>query len=228
MEDKRYPCAHVVPIEQEPRHHLVIEHFFVRAFAVEIAPYDRTLCHYHSHDYLVYVVGNAEILSVPRDGEWKRLSYDDGECESSPAGLVHVVENLRDTTFRNIVIELLPFLIVLRRRESPTLMTGEAVVIERFSDDRTAVFTLEMKPGSAVEVCGPAVVASPYGHSVRLEEFGKITRTLSDFRDLAEVWPRHQVLLRNTGKTSAQVVVFQVGAKMYRNRAGKLIALPSD
>ena len=228
MDEKRYSCEHVVPIEQEPRHHLVIEHFFVRAFAVEIAPYDRTLCHYHSHDYLVYVVGNGEILSVPRDGEWKRLNYDDGECESSPSGLVHVVENLRDTTFRNIVIELLPILILLRRREGPTLMTGKAVVFERFSNDRTAVFTLEMEAESAVEVCGPAVVASPYGHPVRLEEFGKIMGTLSDFKDLAEVWPHHQVLVRNTGKTSAQVVVFQVGAKMYRNRAGKLSALPSD
>jgi hypothetical protein len=228
VDDKRYSCAHVVPIEQEPRHHLVIEHFFVRAFAVEIAPYDRTLCHNHSQDYLVYVVGNGEILSVPRDGEWKRLNYDDGECESSSAGLVHVVENLRDTPFRNIVIELLPFLIVLPRREGPTLMTGTAVVIERFSNDRTAVFTLEMEAGSAVEVCGPAVVASPYAHTVRLEEFGKAMRTLSDFKDLAEVWPRHQVLVRNTEKTRAKVVVFQVGVKMYRNRAGKLIALPSD
>ncbi len=108
MDDKRYSCAHVVPIEQEPRHHLVIENEFVRAFAVEIAPHDRTLCHHHPHDYLLYVAGDAEIISAARDEEPKQLSYRDGECELLEAGLVHVVENLGDTAFRNVVVELLP------------------------------------------------------------------------------------------------------------------------
>ena len=107
-QDNRYPCDQVVPIEQEPRHHLVIENEFVRAFAVEIAPHDRTLCHHHPHDYLLYVAGDAEIVSAARDEEPKRLSYRDGECELLAAGLVHVVENSRDTPFRNIVVELLP------------------------------------------------------------------------------------------------------------------------
>ena len=75
----------------------MIENEFVRAFAVEIAPYDHTLCHHHPHDYLLYVVGDGEIVSAARDEEPKKLSYSDGECELLEAGMVHVVENLSDT-----------------------------------------------------------------------------------------------------------------------------------
>ncbi len=96
----------MVPIEQEPRHHLVIANEFVRFFVVEIAPHDRTLCHHHAHDYLMYVMGEAEIMSAPRDGEPKTLTYHDGDCELSSAGLVHVVENLRETKFGNLLVEL--------------------------------------------------------------------------------------------------------------------------
>ena len=40
--DHTYDCKHAVEIEQEPRHHLVFSNEFVRGFAVEIAPHDRT------------------------------------------------------------------------------------------------------------------------------------------------------------------------------------------
>ena len=211
MEDKRYECGHVVPIEQEPRHHLVIENEFVRAFAVEIAPHDRTLCHHHPHDYLLYVAGNGEIVSAARDEEPKKLSYRDGDCELSPAGLVHVVENLRDTPFRNVVVELLPAAPIARRAESPTRIAGAAEIIERLSDWRASIFMIEMNAKAAVEVCGPAVVASPYGHPIQLGEFRKIIATIIEFRDLAWIWPGHKVLLRNIGRETAQAIVFQIG-----------------
>ncbi|MFZ0314317.1 MAG: cupin domain-containing protein, partial [Candidatus Korobacteraceae bacterium] len=106
--DHTYDCKHVVEIEQEPRHHLVFSNEFVRGFAVEIAPHDRSLCHHHPHDYLLYVASGAEIVSAARDEEPKKLSYRDGECELLEAGLVHVVDNRSDTPFRNVVVELLP------------------------------------------------------------------------------------------------------------------------
>jgi hypothetical protein len=208
---KQYPCEQVVPIEQEPRHHLVIDNLLVRAFAVEIAPHDRTLCHHHPHDYLLYVAGDAEIVSAPRDDEWKRLSYRDGDCELSAAGLVHVVENLTDAPFRNVVVELLPVAPIFRRGESPTRMEGVSRIVERLTDWRAAVFTVEMEPKAEVEVCGPAVVASPYCQAIQLEEFRRITASIIDFIDLAWIWPEHKALLRNVSGEAAQVVAFQVG-----------------
>ena len=139
VDDKRYACEHVVEIEQEPRHHLVIENEFVRAFIVEIAPHDYTLCHHHPHDYLLYVAGDADIVSTARDEEPKKLSYRGGECELLQAGMVHVVENLRPTTFRNLLTELLPAVAALSRGAEPVTISGEASITRRFEDERAAI-----------------------------------------------------------------------------------------
>jgi quercetin dioxygenase-like cupin family protein len=210
VDDKRYPCKHVVPIEQEPRHHLVIENEFVRAFAVEIAPHDRTLCHHHPHDYLLYVVGDGDIVSAARDEEPKKLSYRDGECELSPAGLVHVVENLRDTPFRNVVVELLPGTGSLRRGDDPKVIAGEASVTEYFADEQAAIFMIAMDIGSEVEVHGRIVVASPYEHEVDLVTRER-TSKLSRFNELVWLGGSNETLLRSKQDAKARVVVFTVG-----------------
>jgi quercetin dioxygenase-like cupin family protein len=200
-----------VPIEQEPRHHLVIDNEFVRAFAVEIAPHDRTLCHRHPHDYLLYVVGDGDIVSAARDEEPKTLSYRDGECELSPAGLIHVVENLRDTPFRNVVVELLPGARSLRRGDDPKVITGKASIAQLFNDEQAAVSMIAMDIGSEVEVHGRVVVASPYEHEVVLENFRGDKVKLSEFNNMAWLWSSLQATLRNIGDRPAKAVLFQIG-----------------
>ena len=167
MAQSQYPCEHPVPIEEEPRHHLVIANEFVRAFAVEIAPHDRTLCHHHAHEYLMYVAGDASIVSAPRDGEPQRHTYRDGDCELSPPGLVHVVENLSDTKFRNLLVELVGATRV-SHAGGMVRTSGDVNVSQRFGDGRLSVLVMELQSGSQVEVSGAAVVASPYEHEVEL------------------------------------------------------------
>ena len=154
---RRYSCEQVVPIEQEPRHDLVFENEFVRAFAVEIAPHDRTLCHHHPHDYLLYVARGAEIVSAAREEEPKQLSYRDGECELAQAGLVHVVQNLSETPFRNVVVELLPSASGMRRGAVPKLIAGSPRIVLRLEEERASIFTVEMDCDAEVKVSGPAV-----------------------------------------------------------------------
>ncbi len=211
MDDKRYSCAHVVSIEQEPRHHLVIENEFVRAFAVEIAPHDRTLCHHHPHDYLLYVVGDGDIVSAARDEEPKTLSYRDGECELSPAGLVHVVENLRDTPFRNVVVELLPAVGAVRRGDAPKVIKGEANTTQLFDDGRAAIFEADIESEAEVAVFGPAVVATPYGDRLTHKDLGRITLTPNSISDLTWIPPGHQETLRRWQNAGERALVFQVG-----------------
>jgi quercetin dioxygenase-like cupin family protein len=211
VDEKRYSCAHVVPIEQEPRHHLVIENEFVRAFVVEIAPHDRTLCHHHPHDYLLYVAGDGDIVSAARDEEPKKLSYRDGECELLQAGMVHVVENLGDTAFRNVVVELLPGTGSLRRGDEPKLISGEASITEPFADEHAAIFMIAMDAGSEVQVHGRLVVASPYEHEVELEDFRGDAVKLSEFNYIAWLWSPLKATLRNIGDSPAKAVLFQIG-----------------
>jgi quercetin dioxygenase-like cupin family protein len=210
----------MVEIEDEPRHHLVFSNEFVRGFAVEVAPHERTLCHHHPNDYLLYVASGAEIISAARNEEPKRLCYGDGECELLPAGLIHVVENLSDTPFRNVVVELLPRAGELRRGAAPRAVVAEGHelqllketrVTQLFDDARAAIFSIEIEPGTEVAIAGPAVTAAPY--------HGELSRdTLSDAEvnhdpicDLAWIAPEQEAVLHDCWKETATVIVFQIG-----------------
>jgi len=210
--DQTYDCKHVVEIEQEPRHHLVIQNEFVRGFAVEIAPHDRTLCHRHPHDYLLYVALGAEIVSAARDEEPKRLSYSDGECELSSAGLVHVVENLSDTPFRNVVVELLLGAASLRRGARPDVIRGEARVAPIFDDERAAIFSIEIEPGAEIEVSGPAVVATPYGNKLNPDAIGDADVKSNAICGLAWIPPQRKAVFLGCWEGPERAIVFEVGA----------------
>ncbi len=211
MSHNRYSCEQVVPIEQEPRHHLVLENEFVRGFAVEIAPHERTLCHHHPNDYLLYVAGGAEIVSAARDEEPKRLSYRDGECELAPGGLVHVVENLSEKAFRNIVVELLPGAGSLLRGARPNVIRGECTVRSEFSAERAAVFVIEMEPGAEAELFGPAVVATPYDDRLNPEDAGDIYVKPNVISDLAWIPPGRGAVLWQCRNSPERAIVFQIG-----------------
>jgi hypothetical protein len=162
----QYPCKDVVAIDEEPHHRRVMANEFARVFLVEIAPHERTLCHHHAHDYLMYVAGDAQIVSAPRDGEPKTQSYHDGDCELSSAGLIHVVENLRETKFRNLLVELLPRLDELRRGGDPRIVAGNGTVEAIFQEGRISVWPVEMDLDGQAEVHGPAIVATLDADSV--------------------------------------------------------------
>ena len=211
--ENRYPCDQVVPIEQEPRHHLLIENEFVRAFAVEIAPHDRTLCHHHPHDYLMYVAGDAEIISAAREQEPKRLSYSDGECELLSAGMVHVVENLGQKPFRNVVVELQPRSAVLRRGVGPKLIRGDARITPHFKDDRAAIFVVELASDAEVEIAGPAVIATPYRTVLNPEYPGRIRAKANPISDLAWMPADERLILSGTASAGRKAVIFMIGVR---------------
>ncbi len=144
-------------VEDEPHHRRLFRNDDVRFFIVEIASHERTLCHYHPYDYVMYVVGDAQIVSAPRDGEPKTVTYHDGDCELSSAGLIHVVENLRETKFRNLLVELMPGLNELQRGTDPRVVAGNGGVKAILQEERLSVWSLEMELDGQAEVCAPVV-----------------------------------------------------------------------
>lgn len=220
-----YPCDQVVDIEQEPRHHLVFANQFVRAFAVEVARHDRTLCHRHPNDYLLYVASGAEIISAARGEEPKRLSYADGECELAAAGLVHVVANLSDTPFRNVVVELLAGGSGLKRGTAPHAadpqLERRATMTQILDDERAAIFSIEIGQGAEIKIAGPAVVATPYGNALSPAAVGDIQVSANPISDLGWIQPQHQALLR--GRTSTAIaIIFQIGLTNKPSQGGEL------
>jgi hypothetical protein len=228
MQEKPNPCDHVVPIEEEPRHHLVVANEFVRAFAVEIAPHDCTLCHHHAHDYLMYVAGDAQIVSAPRDGEPKTHTYHDGDCEASPAGLAHIVENLTDTSFRNLLVEFLPGLGELQRGADPRITIPNGVVETIFEEGRISVWSLELDPGAQAEADGPAIVATPYGERLVPKDPGDITVKADNVHNMGWIASDRCGLVRNQLERPLRAIVFQLGRTeeqlaAVRKRAGEPI-----
>jgi hypothetical protein len=203
-------CENVVEIEDEPHHHLVIANAHVRAFAVEIPAHAHTLCHHHPNDYLLYIAEGAEIISAARDEDPKRLNYADGESELSKAGLVHVVENMSDHAFRNVVVELLPGARELLRSGHPAVISGEVRVERMLSEEPGAIFVIEMGPGAEAEIAGPAVLAVPYG-LVMVKELEQFDIPLDDFRKLMWVCKPRKVEIRNEGPGTTKVAAVQIG-----------------
>ena len=208
-----YSCEHVVPIDEEPRHQLIIANEYVRAFAVEIAPHDRTLCHHHPNDYLLYVATNSKVVSAARGEEPKHLNYEDGECELSSAGLTHVVENLGDSPFRNVVVELLPAANELRRGEEPQRVWGHSHIDQLLDEAEGAVFRVRFAPAAEIEIFGPVVLASPYDDKLIAKELDDFDIPLDNFRKLMWVCAPRKVTIKNCGQSSARAIIFQVGCR---------------
>lgn len=208
-----YDCSQVVDIADEPHHHLVIANQYVRAFAVEIPPHTRTFCHRHPNEYLLYVAQGGEIISAARDEEPKRLSYAAGECELSKAGLVHVVENLGDAAFRNVVVEPLPAAGRLKRGAKPLVTKGSGQIEEILAGAPGSVFMVVMEAEGEVEIAGPAVVAAPY-EPVMVKELEEFDVALDDFRKLMWVCAPRAVAVRGAGARPARLVVLSVGPSL--------------
>jgi len=211
-----YDCSHVVDIADESRHHLVLANEYVRAFVVDIPPGDRTLCHRHPQDYLLYSASASEIISATRDEEPKRLNYCDGECELLSAGLVHVVENIGASPVRNVVVELSPRAGELRRGSNPKWVGGEWIggnqnISQILNGERAAIFKIGIGPGDEVEIAGPAMVAAPYRDQLNPACVGDIDVRQNPMCDVAWVPPGGAAVLWGCGEQTETAIVFQIG-----------------
>src|SRR5215468_35827 len=96
----------VVPVDQEPAHHLVFENEWVRVFQVEVAPHAATLMHRHDRDYVFVTLGDSQVISERQGEKPVTLKLKDGEARFTKGGFAHIARNLSDKPFRNVTVEL--------------------------------------------------------------------------------------------------------------------------
>ena len=96
----------VVPVAQEPAHHLILENEWVRVFQVEVAPHAATLMHRHDKDYVFVTLGDSEVISERQGEKPVTLKLKDGETRFTKGGFAHVARNLSDKPFHNVTVEL--------------------------------------------------------------------------------------------------------------------------
>ena len=95
----------VVPITEEPSHHLVLENKYVRVFNVEVPPHFATRVHRHDYDYVFVTLGDSDVSNEKVHADPVELKLKDGETHFTPGGFAHKAVNLADTPFHNITIE---------------------------------------------------------------------------------------------------------------------------
>lgn len=105
----------VVPITEEPSHHLVLENKYVRVFNVEVPPHFATRVHRHDYDYVFVTLGDSDVSNEKVHADPVELKLKDGETHFTPGGFAHKAVNLADTPFHNITIEFV----------QPSLTSGE-------------------------------------------------------------------------------------------------------
>jgi hypothetical protein len=104
----QYPAAQAgpVPINEEPRHRLVLQNDFTHVYNVMVPPLDATLLHQHDLPYLYVTLGQADIVNAVVGKPEVRLTLQDGETHYSPAPFAHLVRTDSGLPFHNITVEL--------------------------------------------------------------------------------------------------------------------------
>jgi len=207
------PCDNVISIADEPHHHLEIDNDWVRVYAVEIGPFQSTLCHLHALPYLMYVAGEAEIRNLPRTGEAEKHHFAANHCDFSPAGLEHIVENLGDAAFRNVIFEVLPAASQLHRPGLGSRQVAGVHMKTLYSGDAVCAQLIELNSGSQVQITGPAILCSPYEDTVEFISSEHGTCKLDHFRQLEYLVNGSTGLLRCESGVPARVLVVTLGCE---------------
>jgi hypothetical protein len=97
----------VVPILNEPHHHLILENDYVRVFRVTIPAHNSTLLHQHDVPYIYVALGPADVINAIQGKPEAHLVMADGQVGYSRGGFAHIARTDSGVVFNNVTIELL-------------------------------------------------------------------------------------------------------------------------
>ena len=99
-----------VPLEQEPRHHLLFSNEFLRVIAPQIPPGDTTLEHVHTHDDATVCIHGSETRGKQPGADWSKagtacMPGRIGVTESTGNPRSHTVQNVGSSVFHLVLVE---------------------------------------------------------------------------------------------------------------------------
>ncbi len=126
-----------VPVDKEPRHHLVFTNDFVRVVDARFEPGYKSLSHTHSQDNVAITIspGRNDAASQARIG---RAGFSKG-------GYSHTVTNSGDIELRFIDVEIL-------RADKPngTAFPNSARHMLETENDRVRIYRIKLAPGESM------------------------------------------------------------------------------
>ncbi len=127
----------VIPLKQEPHHHLKLHNEYVNVYAVEVAPHDQVILHRHDADAISIMLGDASITVRSPGKPDVQQKMTGGQVRLQRNGYVHSTSIDGDTTYRNVTVELL-----LPQQGARNLcaavMAGEPLSCQNESNDSAA------------------------------------------------------------------------------------------
>jgi hypothetical protein len=97
----------LVPLDDEPHHHLLVQNASARVWVVSVPPLDSTLMYRHDLPYLAVNLGATDVVSIVQGKSESRLTLQDGQVTYSPGGFAQILRTDSGLPFRNVTVELL-------------------------------------------------------------------------------------------------------------------------
>ncbi|MEU3244736.1 MULTISPECIES: hypothetical protein [unclassified Streptomyces] len=95
------------PISENVGTTLVYSDARVRIWLLDLAPRQQTHLHRHTSDYVYVALTPGETVTITQDGGETHSADEVGDAVRHRAGPPHVLRNLTDAPYANVIVELL-------------------------------------------------------------------------------------------------------------------------
>ncbi|GAC1682239.1 MAG: hypothetical protein PVS2B2_21290 [Candidatus Acidiferrum sp.] len=97
----------IIPLAEEPHHHIALHNKYVNVYKVEVAPHDSVQLHRHDFDAISIMMSDSRVtVHTPGKPDIQQRLID-GQLRLQPRGYVHSTSIDGDTVYSNVTIELL-------------------------------------------------------------------------------------------------------------------------
>jgi hypothetical protein len=147
----------IVDVRNEPRHRVCLENDLVRAYWIDLPGGEATLFHRHEHPYAGICLGNSLIRNEVVGECVKELRMQSGDVMYTPGQMTHRIENIGDSAFQNITMEVLHS--AGHTSSSLRRLERERRKMEMVIDERALrVANLELSAGERCDLVGDHLV----------------------------------------------------------------------
>jgi len=196
----------VVPVHQEPNHHLVFENPYLRVLDLQFEKGDTSQYHLHANDICYLTIEGSTMWLDEKDQEARSvklpIQYIGSNITHRDSNMIHRIANVGDDFFRMIAIENL---IPKRSHNNPMAFVDVGEVIhenERFSIQKVEVHNQALQ---TFDIVYPSIVMVKEAAAFSVILDGKAT-IINEPGDFVYVMGNFQMIPTELEKSSAYII----------------------
>jgi mannose-6-phosphate isomerase-like protein (cupin superfamily) len=168
----------VVPVGEEPRHHVVFQNKYVRVIDAAIVPGDTTLFHTHSVDNVPVVIAGGNLRTEILGGKITESSVETGSAWFVPATYTHRISNIGKTNLRFIDAEVLSSPPATPTATETDKVPGRTLVLE---NEQVRIYSLKLARGETTGFfthSRPVLQVEVTGGNISVNQRGSIKKEM--------------------------------------------------